>query len=228
MDAPYVITFVADEQPDVRAVHATALDVGLRTTPEGGDSRYAECRVNRDLWRNVPSEQALTEVEEADSGVLYMFTPSGVEIGITFPDTDVMGEWWGRLRVFFQTIEIDRSPQDSSQVRTRIEEIVDLVAALTPIADPEYVWSAVSDENERHDFVLPDGRPIADNVDDLSWITVMSPDVIEQFGGRDHALETPTWRTEEFDSGHIMLVLRNHPYKPTDDRDGSWKRHLLR
>ena len=129
---------------------------------------------------------------------------------------------------YFRRSKLIEAPKDSSQVRTRIEEIVDLVAALTPIADPEYVWSAVSDENERHDFVLPDGRPIADNVDDLSWITVMSPGVIEQFGGRDHVLETPTWRTEEFDSGHIMLVLRNHPYKPTDDRDGSWKRHLLR
>jgi len=30
---------------------------------------------------------------------------------------------------------------------------------------------------------MPDGRPLSDHIETLSWITVLSESVIEQFGG---------------------------------------------
>lgn len=55
----------------------------------------------------------------------------------------------------------------------------------------------------------------------------MSESVVEQFGGRDHVLETPAWRVDELETGHVLIVLRGHPYDHTDETEGSWKRHLF-
>jgi hypothetical protein len=229
MDVPYHIGFVTDETPDVRTLHERCLEQGLTTTHDGRIDQVARYKVGTESRTNDATENVLETLEQAEGGRLYFWTEAGMilRVGFTTPKNKFEAQW-GRASISFQTAEIDESPHDDTVYHTRIEELVDLVGALVPIVDPEYVWSSITDGHGGYESVVPDGRPISAHVDELSWITVMSPDVIERFGGRDHVLETPTWRTEEFDSGHIMLVLRNHPYKPTDDRDGSWKRHLLR
>ncbi|AHB67857.1 hypothetical protein HISP_16465 [Haloarcula hispanica N601] len=55
----------------------------------------------------------------------------------------------------------------------------------------------------------------------------MSPQVIEQFGGREHVLDTPAWRVRELDSGHVMLVLEEDPYDAMEPKHDPAEVHLF-
>jgi len=227
MDTQYLISYVATARPSIEELYHRCVDIGM--TASSGDQYGCEkYRIGLDKRHSDNISTALVEIEDADRGTLYLRSQSGMEVGVTVTDGSSRGKWWGSVRLSFQTTEIDWECEDSAVVDRRISELVDIVAALTPVIDPEYVWSAVYDENERYESVIPDGRPIAESVEDLSWITVLSEPVIEQFGGREHVMATPTWGTRALDSGHVLLVLRDHPYDPEETPDGSWKQHLLK
>jgi hypothetical protein len=230
MDAPYIIAFVAGETPAVSPVVEAALELGFSVAPDNESNVIERYIIDRKRQRRSNREAVIKSIDAADSGSIYFYAEDGWElrIDITSPN-DEFEEWFGRVNVGFQTSVIDRVPHSDRTVRQRIESIVSLVVALTEVVHPDYVWSAIFGENERYESVKPDGRPIADHVTDLSWITGMSPSVVEQFGGREHVRNTPAWRIEALDSGHIVLVLRDHPYDPTDAGTsvGSWRRHLM-
>jgi hypothetical protein len=225
-----MIAFVADETPSVRPLVEAALGLGFSLTPDDESDAVEKYIIDRERQRRSSREAVTEKIDAADSGSIYFYAEDGWElrIDITSPN-DEFEEWFGRVNVGFQTSVIDRAPHSDRTVRQRVESIVSLVIELMEVVHPDYVWSAIFDENERYESVRPDGWPIADHVTDLSWITGMSPSVVDQFGGREHVRETPAWRIEALDSGHIVLVLRDHPYDPTEagTPQDSWRRHLI-
>ena len=228
MDVPYHIGFVTDETPDVRTLYERCLEQNLTTTHDGRIDQVARYKVGTESRTNDPAENVLETLEQAEGGRLYFWTEAGMilRVGFTTPKNELEAQW-GRASISFQTTEIDGSPHDDTVYHIRIEELVDLVGALVPIVDPEYVWSSITDGRGGYESVVPDGRPISAHVDELSWITVISESVAEQFGGPDRVRRTPAWRVTELDTGHIMLVLRDHPYDPTVEPTGSPDAYLL-
>ncbi|MCU4802740.1 hypothetical protein OB920_20470 [Halobacteria archaeon HArc-gm2] len=228
MDEPYHIGFVADETPDTRALYEACLHAGLTTTHDGRTDVVAKYNIGTERHQDQDPEAVVAALERADNGSLYCWTESGMRLRVGFTHaTTEREERWGRTSLGFQTSEIDRSHHDETVVAARIQELIDVVEAFVPIVDPEYVWSAVYMEGVVPETVMPDGRPVPDHVDELPWLTIMSERVIEQFGGRGRVLETPAWRVTEFDSGHVMLVLEDHPYEPTDSLADDCEAHLL-
>jgi len=228
MDVPYHIGFVTDETPDIRALHERCLEQGLMTTHDGRTDQVARYTVGTESRTNDATENALETLDQVERGQLTFWTESGMalRVGFTTPENELEAQW-GRASISFQTTEIDGSLHEDTVYQSRIEELVDLVGALVPLVDPEYVWSSITDGHGGYESVVPDGRPIPAHVDELPWITAVSESVAEQFGGPDRVRQTPAWRVTEFDTGHIMLVLRDHPYDPTVELTGSPDAYLL-
>jgi len=159
---------------------------------------------------------------------MRFWTDSGMmlRVGITQP-TSKEEELLGCVSINFQTSDIDNGVHPDSTYQARIDELLDLVAELVPVINPTYVWSSVYKGHESFKRFVPGGHPIADQVANLSWITVMSDEVTEQFGGREHVLETPAWQVRELEPGHIMLVLSADPYDAMEPTYSPSEEHLL-
>lgn len=229
MDEPYHIGFVTDQSPGARDLYNRCIQGGMETTPDGQSGVVAKYRIGLTAHTDSSLESALTELEEAENGSLYFWTDSGMKlrVGITEPTSEAE-EWIGRVSISFQTSEIDRGSHADSTYQARIDDLLDLVAEVVSVADPQYVWSSVYKGHESFERFVPDDHPIADHVDNLSWITVMSEQVAKQFGGLDHVLETPAWQVRELDSRHIMLVLSADPHDAMEPAYSPSEEHLFR
>lgn len=229
MDESYLISFITNSLPGIETVYNCCLNHGLTPKKKGGTDKIERYRIGLDLHEDADSEIALSKMEKSDEKTLYLWSESSMRLALSIDDNMIeYDRWFGGFRISFQTTEIDYRHQSGPVIETRLDEVFDLVLSLIPIVDPEYVWSAIYDENEHYDAVKPTGRPIAKNIREPSWITVISPEIIDQFGGRDHVLSTPAYRVEEIDTGHIALMCYNHPYDQDPDAQGNWKRHLMR
>lgn len=147
------------------------------------------------------------------------------------------GEDWDwnepRILMTFWTLPIktnhtdDGLSRDRSKVQSRIEKIIKIVADVVEIADPEYVYSAQYHGAGSYRGVRPLNRPIADNVSKMNWLAVFSESVIDDLGGRKRVLNTPAWRVEELDSGHIMVIKTDNPVDPKDGPSTSTDEYLF-
>ena len=61
----------------------------------------------------------------------------------------------------------------------------------------------------------------------IPWVVVLSSERIEELGGRVHVRETPAWKVEELETGHIVIVRSNNPLEPTEKPTAAPERHLL-
>lgn len=61
----------------------------------------------------------------------------------------------------------------------------------------------------------------------MPWLTVLSEQLVADFGGYKHVLETPAWRVEELDSGHVLIVLTNNLVAPSESGTVSADGYLL-
>ncbi|PSQ28621.1 hypothetical protein BRD03_02730 [Halobacteriales archaeon QS_9_68_17] len=113
------------------------------------------------------------------------------------------------------------------KVQKRVESITDLVGGLAEVVEPEYVYGVLLVGMNPHRGLKPTGRPISENVERLPWISVLSDTIIEDFGGRKRVLDTPAWRVEELETGHVMIVKTNNPIDPTEGPSVSIDRYLL-
>lgn len=229
MDEPYHIGFVTDQSPGARDLYNRCIRAGMKTTHDGQTGVVAKYRIGPTAHTDSNLESALAELEEAENSSLYFWTDSGMKlrVGITEPTSEAE-EWIGRVSISFQTSEINRESRADSTYQSRIGELLELVAEVVSVVDPQYVWSSVYKGHESFERFVPDDHPIAEHVDNLSWITVMSEQVTKQFGGLEHVLETPAWQVRELDSGHIMLVLSADPYDAMEPAYSPSEEHLLR
>ncbi|WP_226023707.1 hypothetical protein [Halomicrobium salinisoli] len=230
MDTRYIIGFIADETPAVEALYQRCLDCDMSPTFEGQSEAFTEIQVSDDLRTDEAIDDALAELEAADRGTISLWTNSGMKVALKFRNVapkNPLERGYGRVSISLQTPQFDPRHKDRSLCRTRVEELLDLVEQLTVLIDPIYVWSGTLEAVHDHQSMIPEGRPIVSHVDELLWLTVMSPTVVEEFGGREHVLATPAWRVDELDSGHVLLVLQDHPYDPAESIERSPEEHLL-
>lgn len=111
--------------------------------------------------------------------------------------------------------KLGESTNARTKVRDRVEKILTLVTDIVEITAPEYVYSAQDHGAGSYRGVRPLERPIVDNISKMNWLTVFSEPLISELGGRERVLNTPAWRVEELDSGHIMIVKTDNPAYPT-------------
>jgi hypothetical protein len=230
MDAPYAVVFITDETLGINSLVETALDLGFTLNSDSESDTVYQYDIDGQRQSGADRKSVVESIDVVENGSIYLWGTGDWRLRLSvYSPNNEFEEWFGRVNVGFQTNVIDRAPHPDRTVRQRVESIVSLVIELMEVVHPDYVWSAIFDENERYESVRPDGWPIADHVTDLSWITGMSPSVVDQFGGREHVRNTPAWRIEALDSGHIVLVLRDHPYDPTEagTPQDSWRRHLI-
>ncbi|WP_058991335.1 hypothetical protein [Haloarcula sp. CBA1127] len=228
MDDPYHIGFVADKTPDVRELYTQCRQAGLKTTYDGQTETVAEYSIGLTAHTDSRLEDALNALEQTDSGSMRFWTESDMilRVGIS-PPTTKDEPMLGCVNIGFQTSEIDGDAHSDSIYRARINELLNLIETIVPLVNPSYVWSSVYKGHEGYKRFVPDGEPIAETIEDLSWVTVVSPQVADQFGGREHVLDTPAWRVRELNSGHIMLVLQEHPYDAMKPTHSSSEAHLF-
>ncbi|KZX48915.1 hypothetical protein [Haloarcula sp. K1] len=228
MDDPYHIGFVANKTPDARELYNRCQQAGLKTTHDGEADIVAEYRIGLTGHTDSSLEDALNALEQTENGSMRFWTEADmmIRVGISHPTTEDE-QMMGCVNIGFQTSEIYGGAHPDSTYRARIDELLDIVAEIVPTVEPKYVWSSVYKGHEDYERFVPDGEPIANNIENLSWITVMSPQVIEQFGGREHVLDTPAWRVRELDSGHVMLVLEEDPYDAMEPKHDPAEVHLF-
>lgn len=240
MDERYAISFLVDDRPEVEAVVDACLEVGLTTTPDGQTDRCAEYDVvpadsDRVTHRDVPLSDAVDDLSMAPAGDITLWYDEAEETRLKLRlRGDADSDWRSaKLEIDFQTVPIDPSfeTEDVSytraEVQERVETIYSLAVALAERFEPNYVWSEISTRGGWVSDQRPTERPMDEDIDWLGWITVLSPDLVEQFGGREYILDAPAWGVEELDSGHVVIAAEDHPFDPTEHRRSQVVEYVL-
>ncbi|MCJ0618130.1 hypothetical protein JZX76_00860 [Haloarcula hispanica] len=134
------------------------------------------------------------------------------------------GETWAwndpRVIVSFWTmplqtnVNVNPDQHRRSKVQQRVDAIVRLLLDIVKLADPAYAWSMLAVGPDPDRGLRPMERPIVDDISRMSWLTVFSEELVEELGGRDHVLETPAWRVETPENGHIVVIATDNPTDP--------------
>lgn len=90
-------------------------------------------------------------------------------------------------------------------VRERLELLCSIVSDVIEVVEPDYGWSAPGNAFEYMADAHATGRPVVDHVDRIGWLTVMSPRVVDEFGGYERIRAAPADRITEYDTGHVLL-----------------------
>ena len=147
------------------------------------------------------------------------------------------GETWDwnepRVLVSFWTmplqtdVNINPDQHTRSKVQQRVDAIVGLLLDIVELIDPVYAWSMLSIGTRPDRGLRPMERPIVDDISRMSWLTVFSEELVEDLGGLDHVLETPAWRVETLESGHIVVIATDNPTDPSFELASDPEDHLL-
>ena len=147
------------------------------------------------------------------------------------------GETWDwnepRVLVSFWTmplqtdVNINPDQHTRSKVQQRVDAIVGLLLDIVELIDPVYAWSMLSIGTRPDRGLRPMERPIVDDISRMSWLTVFSEELVEDLGGLDHVLETPAWRVETLESGHIVVIATDNPTDPSFELASDPGDHLL-
>lgn len=222
----YNIVFEGGDAPPFQQLYDRYVDIGLATTENGRTDVADEYKVNGELQRDKDIKTALEELACAKRGLLSVWADTGMVLDIQAmkrPGADGT-ELQSSASIGFATKWFDTQVWSEETIAENIETVLSLVTEMVPLVAPEFAWSGIIDET-----ILtarkPSDRPIRDTIEHLGWVTIMSDRVVDQFGGREHVLETPAWRTKEFDTGHVLLVLSDDPFDP--DPELACKEHLL-
>lgn len=190
-------------------------------TPDYEFGRDAE-DPNDDYTGASPSVIA-TEISKAGEGAVTLWYDR-MEFELLFhlqPDQ----EWYiPKLEMSFWRWNItpdDHRTHESTQAR--VNHFIDAIIALTTEFDPEFAYCDTLGILEQ---VFPEERPIADQIELLPWVTVLSEHLIEEFGGYERVLATPAWRVEKLKSGHVIIIKKDNPVSPTES-SGRYPREYL-
>lgn len=147
------------------------------------------------------------------------------------------GERWDwnepRVIVSFWTmplqtdVNVNPDQHTRSKVQQRVDAIVRLLLDIVELVNPAYAWSMLSIGTRPDRGLRPMERPIVDDISRISWLTVFSEELVEDLGGRDHVLETPAWRVETLESGHIVVIATDNPTDPSFEPASDPEDHLL-
>lgn len=240
MDERYTVAYIGGGTPDVQAVVDRCLDIGLTLTEDGRTDVCEECVVRPgpgefEVLEDVPLEPAIEQLEGAHAGSLKLWYEQSPSTHLTVGFQLDQDRRWndGPLRISFQTLpldpggELDPEFHAASKIQTRVSVIVDLIATLAECYDPEYAWGMLGTGQRPGEGLRPTGRPISEHVDELGWVTVLSEPLVDAFGGRERVLDTPAWKVQELETGHVVIVKTDNPVEPTDVPSISSEEYLL-
>lgn len=189
----YYVCFLVDELSDEEVVAASASigdHVEFESSPLDGSGKQVTQTIQTELSDDDWIEFTFDEYTEYSVGV----PPAELAEG-TDPD-------------FLLTVHIDgtsRLENESEEIEARIDILVDMVAEIIPIIEPEYGW-AMFFSDDHLSKVKPADWPILDHIEGVSWISVFGPSLVEDLGGRERMLEAPAARVEAFETGHVLVV----------------------
>lgn len=215
-DDPYNICYLRGpvSESDIRDVVLSCSDTEFQFREEVGSIHdYVDAKIDDE---DTTFEFRYDEVLEVD-----LFFNHGEEWDWNDP----------KLLVSFSTMALDSSVRfqgyTKSHVRNRLEALLELIEAITRSIDPVYAWGMVLRGPSPDEGLRPSERPISESIERLSWITVFSDSLVEDFGGRERVLRTPAWRVEELDTGHVMIVRTDNPVDPAEGPSVSPEAYLL-
>lgn len=116
----------------------------------------------------------------------------------------------------------DHRTRESAQ--NRIDHVVKAITKLTTAFDPEFAYCDTLDVLEH---VFPEERPIVDQIERIPWATVLSGQLVEEFGGYERVLATPAWQVDELESGHVLIVRTDNTAVPAAGAGISLEEYLL-
>lgn len=235
MDERYSVSYLGEDSPEIADVVTACTDVGLTTTPDERADVFAEYYVKepdagRTDYADVNRSSAVHDLAAARSGGVTFWFDDAEEATVTVRFEGQRDDWRRPSLSFdFQLLQLDRTSAAVSEdaARSRVETVVSLTGALATVVDPEYAWGEISTRGEFVTEQRPTTRPIHEDVDELGWITVLSPALVEQFGGRDRVLDAPARRVEELETGHVLIVKSDNPNESASRSSGSVDEFLL-
>ena len=124
-------------------------------------------------------------------------------------------------------VNVNPDQHTRSKVQQRVDAIVGLLLDIVELVNPAYAWSMLSIGTRPDRGLRPMERPIIDDIARMSWLTVFSEELVEDLGGHDHVLETPAWRVETLESGHIVVIATDNPTDPEYEPASAPEDHLL-
>lgn len=239
MDERYLINYLSDETPDMKAIVDRCLELGLTTSQDGrtdvcSDYTVGDLLDGNDDIDGDDRQKIVDEISAVGGEITFWYgQESDTTASVSVSKSDEP-EWSDhKVGLSLQTMPLDPSVDfgegryTREKVQKRVESITDLVGGLAEVVEPEYVYGMLLVGTKPHRGLKPTGRPISENVERLSWISVLSDPIIEDFGGRERVLDTPAWRVEELETGHVMIVKTNNPIDPTEGPSVSVDRYLL-
>jgi hypothetical protein len=224
------------DQPDMQEVIDYCLDLGLSFTQAGHTDVYPKYTIDGEPGELRGSSEfdieilgdELNTASKASVELWYDQAPNCVlEIRTNYSSENKISP---SISISFNPVpfrtDFDLNPDQHTRpkVQQRVSKIVDLVRNFTISLDPEYVCGYSIGE---HDSIIPYSKPVKESISRISWICVISEGLLEQFGGREHVLDTPASDIETLSNGSVLLLLADNPVDPTESFVRQANDHLL-
>lgn len=136
------------------------------------------------------------------------------------PDLTVGVSDLPRLNLEVQQLNLADEPRFDSSPQERLEELLELVTAISEVAAPRpaFVYSlrnAMEADIRSFDHPAPvDADSLAeDRINHATWISIFPPPLVDTYG-RQRLLDAPVWKAEELDDGAILVVTHDSIEKP--------------
>lgn len=237
MTDSYHAFFHIETVPDrlIETAIEQCVECGFDTIKDGGDDYIQEYEtVDHEFGRNAgdPNDgdtssdlsNIATEISEAGEGTVTLWY-NGIEFKLSFHVQS--GQEWHipKINAKFWRVNITPNKKLTGEgAQDRINHFLKAIKSLTTEFDPEFAYCDILDRIEQ---VYPEERPIADQIEYIPWVTVLSPQLVEEFGGYERVLATPAWQVEELKSGHVLIVRTDNPVMPAEGPRISSAEYLL-
>lgn len=114
------------------------------------------------------------------------------------------------LSVGLSDILIPSNWSDEQSYTEFVAAVVDLACELAVAYDAEYVPLF---QTSKHNAIAPTDTPFADHIDEVPKLAVYSESLLSELGGFDALYGGEPWRYAELDSGHVLAMTADGPWK---------------
>lgn len=228
----YHIRFAA---PDISAdIIPTTIDIGREvglSTAEGANGVDDESETFTYWARRYGSgedankrstdsvETVVKKIAADEEGTIFLYHPDGFRVKVLFSLEEDIG-WHSRgIDIHFRRNYFNPRARPEDVQMDFLTTLVALVRELAIETEPDYVWSLDMENQEWAAAVSATTKPIAEDISQLPWLGVYAPQTVADLGGRDYVLETPAWKVEELETGHILIVKSDSPLNRNTDPD---------
>lgn len=154
-----------------------------------------------------PSTDEILADADDDRDTVRFYYDEYTDISVTV-DRETDGSWAEPCLGFGVVVDGTAGVEYETEkriVRERLELLYSIVSDVIEVVEPDYGWSAPGNAFEEMADSHATGRPVVDHVDRIGWLTVLSPSVVDEFGGYERIRAAPADRITEYDTGHVLL-----------------------